>query len=174
MNRRTILALAAAVLGLALLAGCPGLPGVESEKAGDDTGGAPEQTRGFRVDFLFEYRDQGSLIFWQQPDGRLNGTVGVVRGNDLLAGGAPIDGQGWVREFPESGYRMLSMKFQGPATGGRCGSLPLSFALTLTHRPPNGDLFGALTAYCGGNRYFGDPIQLIRISGLLEPYTAPM
>jgi hypothetical protein len=170
MNRAA-LAFLVALLALCA-ASCPTKPG-DGELPGDDVVPPEAPVLGYRLDFKFEYIDKGTLIFWRQPDGRLNGSIAVAKGGDLLPGGTTFDGAGRVEDFSESGYRMVAMKFAGPATSGRCGSLPISYSLTLTYREPNGFLTGGLAAYCGENTFFGTPIQIFRLEGVLEPYTPP-
>lgn len=140
---------------------------VSEDDSGDDDDTQPPGT-GYRLDFQFEYRDEGTLIFWEGEDGALAGTIGVAEGNELLPGGNPLNGRGRFVDFPESGYRMLTMTFQGPPTFGPCADLPVTHVLALTFRPPNGFLYGGLSAFCGEGSTFGRPVRLMRLSGLLE------
>ena len=138
----------------------------DDDDSGDDDSGDSGGLPGWRIDFQFEYEHAGSLVFWEEGDS-LVGYLSVSGRTATIEPGVVIGGTGRFVEFPESGYRALSMTLDGPATYDRCGAEPITYSLFATFRGENGFLYGGLTAYCGSGVTYGRPAQLMRWSGNL-------
>lgn len=172
MNRTRLLLLTLTIFALLLLVSCDQDDDDKDDDAPEPEGDDDDQAEsGYIYDFTFEYRDQGTLRFWEVGE-RLVGALAVQTGNDLLPGGFPIEGEGRFLDFTESGYRMLQMNFTGLPTYTACGEGAVYYSLVLTFREPNGFLIGGLSAFCDPER-FGRPARLMRLSGLLQSVARP-
>lgn len=77
----------------------------------------------------------------------------------------PIDIEGRRELFPETGAELYTAKIALPAyPPGVCGGEPVAVALSLHRARGNARFAGALTGYCG-DRFFGVPAGMLRLSG---------
>ncbi|MSP62215.1 MAG: hypothetical protein EXR72_18160 [Myxococcales bacterium] len=90
----------------------------------------------------------------------------VKNGHGLLDPEKPLRARGRIELFPEAATEMYTARFSGAAVpAGLCGDQPVSLALSLVRRDGHARVAGALTAYCGADRYAGVPVRLLRLSG---------
>ena len=129
------------------------------------------QPRGeaYTMCFDLDIEDHGTLLL-EITDDELEATLTVEEGNDLVAGGVPMEGTGKHYTFPEVRNLLYTAHFQGaPVPGGPCGDDPVSLAMSLSAKDFNPHLVGGLTAYCGEETYRGKPARIMRIAGDLLP-----
>jgi hypothetical protein len=93
-------------------------------------------------------------------------SVDSVNAAGLLAPGTVLSGTARVEPFPETESELYTAKFSQPAqSSGPCGDQPVSLALSLHRRGTAARVGGALTAYCGSDRFHGVPVRMLRLSG---------
>lgn len=100
-------------------------------------------------------------------------TVDLRWGSDAtlatLGGATGITGAGTREGLPEGNAELYTAKLSLPADpAGLCGAEPVALALSLVRSGSNRRAAGSLTAYCG-DRHFGVPARIYRLSGELPP-----
>ena len=122
-----------------------------------------------------ELRGSAAVSIVTAPDGNVTVTLkpDMTGASGLLDPKALLSAPGRVEPFPETASELYTAKFSIPASpDGPCGASPISLGLSLLRRGQNDRVGGALTAYCGQDRFYGVPAQVLRLSGDL-PKKAP-
>ena len=95
-------------------------------------------------------------------------TMTLNDSREVVAANVALNGAGKLHRFPEVDAVLYSAKVSAPAfTDGRCGSQPVSLALTLLRRGENDHVGGGIAVYCGADTYSGNPARMLRLAGLL-------
>jgi len=100
------------------------------------------------------------------PD--LTAKVTLSDAREVAVAGVALEGTGNVHAFPEADAVLYTARLASPpVAAGRCGSEPVSLALTLLRRGTNGHVAGGIAVYCGANTYAGNPARMLRLAGVL-------
>jgi len=98
----------------------------------------------------------------------LTASVTLTDAREVAAAGVALEGTGNVHAFPEADAVLYTARLASPPVdGGRCGSQPVSLALTLFRRGGNGHVAGGIAVYCGADTYAGNPARMLRLAGVL-------
>jgi len=122
-----------------------------------------------RGSLALELRDSATVEIVVPGDGSVT-TVKLTldQGFGVAPAGQPLSGSGAVEAFAEAGSTLYTAKLSAPAQAdGPCGDEPISLALSLHRQAENAILFGGISAYCGANRWHGNPRRVLRLSGEL-------
>jgi hypothetical protein len=117
-----------------------------------------------------DIRGTATISIERQPGGTAKITLSVdeTGAAGLFDAATPLSLAGRIEAFPENESELYTAKTSLAASpAGACGSEPVSLALSLHKRGKNARVGGALTAYCGKDRFHGVPARLLRLSGEL-------
>ncbi|MBW2522801.1 MAG: hypothetical protein JRI23_01435 [Deltaproteobacteria bacterium] len=116
-----------------------------------------------------ELRDSATVEIVVPSDGSpTTVTLSLDRGFGVAPAGSPLSASGTVEAFPEASLTLYTAKLSAPAEpSGPCGAEPISLALTLSRQGKNAMVVGGLSAYCGADRWHGNPRRVLRLSGEL-------
>jgi hypothetical protein len=147
-------------LGLALLvsSGC-----AEDEPAASNT---------YAGTLAVDIRGSATISIVKQPGSAASITLSVdeVGAAGLFDSATPLSMSGRIEAFPENESELYTAKISlGPSAAGPCGAEPVSLAFSLHQRSKNARVGGALTAYCGKDRFYGVPVRVLRLSGEIRP-----
>ena len=137
-----------------------------SEPNQSATAGAQPPRRG-TLDL--EIRDQ-AVVNISELANSVEVTVKLTKGHGVVADGAALTGAGRIARYPEADAVLYTARFDAPAVPeGRCGSEPVSLALSLHADADNSLVAGSLTAYCGADRWYGLPArEPLRLRGSFD------
>jgi hypothetical protein len=98
--------------------------------------------------------------------------VTLSKGHDLVPDGTTLTGAGRIDRYPEADATLYTARFAAPALAGDaalCGTEAVSLALSLHTDADNAVVAGALTPYCGANRWYGIPArEPLRLRGSFD------
>lgn len=160
MNRSPRVVTVATAFALALAASACSLPGADSNAQA-------ETVRTGTLDL--EIRDEATLAIKERADA-VDVTLRLSKGFGLVADGATLSGAGRIDSYPEAGATLYTARFSTAAiANGPCGPEPLSLALSLHTDADSAFVAGALTPYCGANRWYGIPArEPLRLRGSFD------
>ncbi len=156
-------------VALAVVAGTGAGTGACSEQGGDGS----SEVKILRTGTLdLEIRGEASVHITTDLVGGVEVTVTLSDGHGLVPDGATIVGAGRIDAYPEADATLYTARFNAPAfpgPGARCGAEPVSLALALHTDADNAVVAGALTPYCGADRWYGLPIrEPLRLRGSFD------
>lgn len=128
----------------------------------------PEKVRETRATLDLDIVSTAAVHLIEHADGRLDVELDLGRGSGAFDPSRHLTGSGKVSRFPEADTTLYSATIAAPPFAtGRCGTQPVSLAFALRRVGANDRVSGAVTAYCGENRWFGAPAQVLRLTGAL-------
>jgi len=116
-----------------------------------------------------EIRDRVSITIEPSETGdAMQVSLTPTAGYDLLVPDAALAASGKISVMPEAASTLYSAKLSGEGQlNGPCGSEPVSAALALHRQGTNAYVVGGLSIYCGADRWYGNPVRILRIAGAL-------
>lgn len=146
---------------------------VASTLACSEQGGDSSEFQILRTGTLdLETRGEASAHITTDLAGGVEVTVTLSNGHGLVADGATLVGAGRIDAYPEADATLYTARFSVPALeepGARCGKEPVSLALALHTDADNAVVAGALTPYCGADRWYGLPVrEPLRLRGSFD------
>jgi hypothetical protein len=126
-------------------------------------------SRTLQAELDLEIRDRVAITIEPSEQGdTMHVSLTPSAGYDLLAPGTALAADGKISLLPEATGTLYSAKLSSDGQlNGPCGSEPVSAALALHREGGNAYVVGGLSIYCGADRWYGNPVRILRIAGNL-------